>query len=273
MSSLRVAAVQIGLEQSSEDQYEHAVDKLVKKAVSGGAEFLCFPEHWTREETPDSVSHIIELMKNLARRYKVTMVTGGFFEEFSEGTYVTAPVVDPQGRILGRQKKIHLFGAEKSRARPGSDYEIFNVDHVTFGVMVCYDAAFPEVARALAVKGVDMVFVPSRILAAGIQPWHLYLSARCLENRLPIVAPNLVWPPRYLGHSTIIDLRRDPESTIVYPNPLAIGGESPAVLVSELNLESARGLRESRLRERRPETYGLVTKSLDLKEIPTEQNE
>lgn len=266
MSSLRVAAVQIGLEHSGKDQYEDVVDELVEEAVAGGAEFLCFPEHWPREETRDSVSNIIELMKALASRYGVTMITGGFFEELPEGTYVTAPVVDPHGHILGRQKKIHLFATEKSRARPGSDYEIFEANHVNFGVMICYDAAFPEVARTLALKGADIVFVPSRILAAGIRPWHLYLSTRCLENRLPVVAPNLVWPPRYLGHSIILDLGRDPESAVVYPNSLAIGGESPEVLVSEVNLESARGLRESRLKERRPETYGLITKLLDFGE-------
>ena len=260
MSSLRVAAVQIGLEQLDNHQYEDVVDELVEEAVAGGAKFLCFPEHWPREETRDSVSNIIELMKVLASRYRVTMITGGFFEELPEGTYVTAPVVDPHGQILGRQKKIHLFAAEKSRARPGSDYEIFEANHVSFGVMICYDAAFPEVARTLALKGADIVFVPSRILAAGIQPWHLYLSARCLENRLPIVAPNLVWPPRYLGHSIILDLKRDFESTVVYPNSLVIGSESPEVLFSEVDLKFARELRESRLGERRPETYGLLMK-------------
>jgi predicted amidohydrolase len=205
-------------------------------------------------------------MRELARRFGVTIITGGFFEKLPEGTYVTAPVVDPQGRILGRQKKIHLFGSERSRAKPGFDCEVFSVQHVNFGVMICYDAAFPEVARVFALKGADIVFVPSRISAVGIQPWHLYLSARCLENRLPMVAPNVVQPPRYVGHSIILDLKSEPESLVVYPN-LFVGGESPDVLLSDIDLTFARRLRISRLRERRPETYGLIAKPLEPGEL------
>ncbi|MBS7622489.1 carbon-nitrogen hydrolase family protein [Candidatus Bathyarchaeota archaeon] len=271
MNQLRVAAVQVGPGLSGKDQHEDAVKCLVERAVAAGAEFLCFPEHWPTEETRDSVPGIIELMRELARRYEVTIIPGGFFEELPEGTYVTAPVVDPQGRILGRQKKIHLFGGERSRAKPGLDCEIFSIEHANFGVMICYDAAFPEVARVLALKGADIVFAPSRITAAGVQPWHLYLSARCLENRLPIIAPNVVQHPRYVGHSIILGLKSEPESLVVYPD-LLVGGETPDVLISDIDIESARRLRISRLRERRPEAYGLITKPLGLEELARERN-
>ncbi|MEM3004444.1 MAG: carbon-nitrogen hydrolase family protein [Candidatus Bathyarchaeia archaeon] len=269
MNQLKVAAVQIGPGQSGEDQLEDAVKGLVERAAAAGADFLCFPEHWPREETENSVPKIIELMRELARRYGVTIIPGGFFEELQNGTYVTAPVVDPQGRILGRQKKIHLFGFEKSKAKPGFDIEVFSVQHVNFGVMICYDAAFPEVARVLALKGAEIVFVPSRISAAGIQPWHLYLSARCLENRLPMVAPNVVQPPRYVGYSIILDLKIEPESSVIYPDSL-VGGESPDVFVSDVDLQSARKLRISRLRERRPETYRLIAEPSGLGELTRE---
>jgi len=259
VNPLKVAAIQTGPKLPIGKLLEDSVEQLVSQAVGGGAEFLCFPEHWLGEETPDSISNMIELMKNLASRFGVTIITGGFYEELPDGTYVTAHVVDPQGRLVGRQKKIHLFGDEKAKAKPGSSYMIFDVQNVKFGVMICYDAVFPEVARVFALQGAEVVFVPSRILVAGTHPWHLYLLTRCLENRLPLVASNLVWPPRYLGRSIVLDLRQDAESKVVYPNVLKIGGESFEATVAEVDLEIAKIHRALRLSERRPSVYSLLS--------------
>lgn len=248
---MKVAAIQIGPEHASKEMLE----TLVATSVDGGARLLCFPEHWIGNETERGVSTVIELMKNLARNFRVTIIAGGFYLDFQEGPYVAAPVIDFRGEVIGVQRKIHLFGEEKKIAKPGSDTTIFNIDGVKLGVIVCYDLAFPEVARALALKGVDLVFVPSRILSHGVKPWHLYLSTRCLENRLPMVSANIVWPPQYVGRSIILGLEEHIDSSIVYPKIIAIGGQSSEAIVAEIDLETARRLRESRLSERRPEVY------------------
>ncbi|MEM2106640.1 MAG: carbon-nitrogen hydrolase family protein [Candidatus Bathyarchaeia archaeon] len=248
---MKVAAIQIGPEHASKEMLE----TLVATSVDGGARLLCFPEHWIGNETERGVSTVIELMKNLARDFRVTIIAGGFYLDFQEGPYVAAPVIDLQGKVIGVQRKIHLFGEEKKIAKPGSDITIFNIDGVRLGVIICYDLAFPEVARALALKGVDLVFVPSRILSHGVKPWHLYLSTRCLENRLPMVSANIVWPPQYIGQSIILGLEEHIDSSIVYPKIIGIGGQSSEAIVAEIDLETARRLRESRLSERRPEVY------------------
>ena len=258
MKELKVAAIQIGLTPSSEKTLEKTVEKLVSEAARKGARILCFPEHWLEEENPNSVLNAMERMKELALKFNVTIIAGGFYEDLEDGTYVTAPVIDPQGRLVGRQKKVHLFGSERTRAKPGLEYVLFDIDQARFGVMVCYDTVFPEVARTFALKGAEVVFVPSRILNAGTEPWHLYLSTRCLENRLPLVASNTVSSRRYSGRSVILVPKQDSDSKIVYSKALATGGESQEVLVANLDLETARNLRESRLAERRPSTYRLL---------------
>jgi omega-amidase len=232
---------------------------LVRRAADCEAEIVCFPEHWLGVETSERVSDLIEYVRDLARRFNITIIAGGLIEHLSDGIFVTAPVVDQCGRLVGRQKKIHLFGGEKAKATPGSEYQIFESDKVKFGVMVCYDAVFPETARIFALKGAEMLFVPSRILKTGIQPWHLYLTTRCLENRLPIVAANVVYPPRYLGHSIILDVKEDAKTGVVHPTALSTGGESFEAILSEVNIQTSRELREARLKERRPSTYGLLS--------------
>lgn len=212
------------------------------------------------EETPNRVSNLIELMRDLARKFSTTIIAGGFFERLTDGIFVTAPIVDHHGRLMGRQRKVHLFGYEKSIAKPGSEYPIFESGNVKFGVIVCHDAVFPEVARIFALEGAEILFAPSRIMKAGIQPWHLYLTTRCLENRLPIVAANVLYPPRFLGHSIILDLSEDAKTGVVYPNVLSIGGESSGAIMGEVNIHAARRLRDARLKERKPSTYELLSK-------------
>lgn len=234
------------------------IEELIDNAASNGAKIVCFPEHYLSEETEEYVLNILELMKKQARKHNITIIVGGFFERLSDGIYVTAPVINPQGQLTGRQKKIHLFGKEKDRAKPGSDYRIFNVGDVKFGIIICYDLVFPEVARILALNGADMIFVPSRIIKTGIEPWHLYLSARCLENRVPFIGVNLFYPPKYLGHSRIFDLQHDNESDITITKEVAVGGESWEVLIADLNLKAAIELRKKRINERRPHTYNIL---------------
>jgi omega-amidase len=244
----------------NESVFYGIIEELTDKAVSNGAKFLCFPEHYLSQETEDSVLNILELMKKQARKHNITIIAGGFYERLSDEFFVTAPVVNPQGQLIGRQEKIHLFGKEKDRAKPGSDYRIFNVGDVKFGVIICYDLVFPEVARILALKGADMVFVPSKIFETGIEPWHLYLSMRCLENRVPIIGANLIWPPKYLGRSKIFDLQYDNQSDITITKAVGVGGESQEVLIADVNLKAAAELREKRIRERRPNTYRFLLK-------------
>ncbi len=199
-------------------------------------------------------------MKKQARKHNITIIAGGFYERLSNGIYVTAPVINPEGQLIGRQEKIHLFSKEKYKAKPGSDYRIFSVGDVKFGIIICYDLVFPEVARILALNGADMVFVPSKIIETGIEPWHLYLSARCLENRVPLINSNLILPPKYLGHSKIFDLQYDNQSDITTTKIVAVGGEFQEVLIADVNLKSAAELREKRFRERRPNTYRFLSK-------------
>src|SRR2546430_6882479 len=85
------------------------------------------------------------------------------------------------------------------------------------GILVCYDVDFPEPSRIYAVNGVELILCPSRIVKPGITPWQQYVTVRCLENRMPIVAPNVYAPPWFDGHSMIISLRENHTTKISHP--------------------------------------------------------
>src|SRR5437899_6078302 len=65
----------------------------------------------------------------------------------------------------------------------------------------------------------------SRIVKYGIEPWHQYVTVRSLENRIPIVAPNVYSPPWFPGASVIVDLHEDPKTKISYSRASTLRSE------------------------------------------------
>lgn len=72
---------------------------------------------------------------------------------------------------------------------------------------------FADVAKSLAKKGAEVLFSPSRIVRRGLQPWHLYVQTRALENRIPILAANIE-NRRFGGKSIVVDLYEKDEIMI-----------------------------------------------------------
>jgi len=229
------------------------VTRLIALAAKKEPKIICLAEHWLpgrRAELSDALPGV----QKLAREFGIWIVAGADFTRREGRTFIESVVFDPAGDEVGRQLKTHLFGLEKKVAKPGSEFRIFDLgDGHRFGITICHDLVYPEVARMFALRGADLIFAPAMIGQDGIGPWHLYLQARSLENRIPIVSPNVLMPPRFRGGSRILTLTS--KGPIVYTSFVARGGTSEGVFQAEIDLESAKTYRLARLRDRRPEIY------------------
>ena len=77
--------------------------------------------------------------------------------EEDDGKYFNTAIVIQNGRLLGKYRKVHLF---EPNFQPGTEYPVFTVDGVTFGINICYDARFPEGAAELKRQGAQVIFYP-----------------------------------------------------------------------------------------------------------------
>ncbi len=250
----RVAAAQISLRKESLETAIKDAKNLIHEAAKSGAQIICLPEHWLLEywkEANDATDKIVDA----AKAEHVFVITGANYIRSGSNVRIRSTLIDPDGKILGWQDKIHLFRDEGTVAVPGEKYETFQTPLGKVGITVCYDNVFPEAARTLALRGADMLFVPSRIISEGLDPWLLYLRTRALENRIPVVAPNVFDPPRYLGGSVIIDMEESDASPVVLPKVVASAGAGETVIVADIDIERARRLRSKRLSERKPSAY------------------
>ncbi|MEM3587984.1 MAG: carbon-nitrogen hydrolase family protein, partial [Candidatus Jordarchaeaceae archaeon] len=231
--------------------------KLAREAVDKEVDVICFPEKWNikngdpLKDSEDADGPSIKCLERIASENGIYVVGGSIWEKEDKKYYNTSRLFDRNGNCIGLHRKIHLYKFEKTVFTPGDKLEPCKTEFGRVGMTICFDLVFPEVSRILALKGADIIFNPSFISSSGIENWHIYLKARALENRIPIVSVNAVsnergelWP----GLSLIIGFKEGYES----PSKLELteGSTKEEVIIANLNLDFARKIREIRLSER-----------------------
>jgi predicted amidohydrolase len=195
---------------------------------------------------------LTDMLAERARKYRCYVITslherdGGLF-------YNTAVLIDRDGRIAGKYRKVHLATSEADAGlTPGSEYPVFTTDFGRIGILVCWDNWFSEPARILRLKGAEMLFLP--LAGDGSDAhWQAAARARAMDNGL-----------YFVSSGTVSDA-----SCIITPNGevLAEARGNFAYVVQDLDLNAewrqrylsvASGMGEGKslyIVERRPDTY------------------
>ncbi|WP_241649671.1 deaminated glutathione amidase [Rosenbergiella collisarenosi] len=146
-----------------------------------------------------------------------------------------------QGEIVLTYDKIHLYDAfavrESDKVMAGEALPpLLQVDDFSVGVMTCYDLRFPEMARALALQGAELLLLPAAWLKGPNKEmhWELLTRARALENTCYLVASGECGP-KNCGHSLVVD----PLGLII-----AQAGERPQLIVTEIDRAHLLAVRE-----------------------------
>ncbi|MBP5749515.1 MAG: carbon-nitrogen hydrolase family protein [Firmicutes bacterium] len=204
----------------------------------------------------------------LAKRYGAAIVYGFSERDPDDASilYNAAAILGKDGSLQGTYRKVHPFDTEKKWCTAGSEYPLFEADFGKFGVMICWDTAFPEVARTYALKGAELLVVCTNweIAQTGDLPmdtaadWDLVTRARAFDNTLHLVSANRVGNDRglgFFGHSNIVD----PVGNVIE----ALNDPVEGVIFASLDLgitEIRRRDYYTNLADRRPDTYGELVK-------------
>jgi predicted amidohydrolase len=160
----------------------------------------------------------------------------------------TSCVFGPDGALLARYRKIHLFDVEmpgqvevrESATRaPGTDVVVAATPLGTLGLSVCYDLRFPELYRRLVQHGAELLLVPSAFtFPTGAAHWEVLLRARAIENQCWVLAANQTGRSPHgfadYGNSMVVD----PWGVVV-----ARAGDGERVVVAEIDRERLRRIR------------------------------
>jgi predicted amidohydrolase len=269
---MRVSIVQLDAGTDVTANIERAVD-LAHQAAAGGAELVALPEYlqyrgddagFRASARPIPGPHS-EPFAEIARRRGCWLLVGSTAETSPDPDrpYNTSILLGPDGAIAARYRKIHLFDVavddgpldtESARVTAGEAVVTAELgDGAILGLTVCYDLRFPELYRALALRGATILAIPSAFTErTGRDHWEVLLRARAIENGAWVIAPAQIGGPPGMpayGHAMVVD----PWGTVV-----AQASDRVGVVSAEIDLDRVRAVRRQipSLANRRPDTYG-----------------
>jgi predicted amidohydrolase len=208
---MRAAAVQLS-STPDRDRNLEAADRLTREAAAAGAELVLLPEKWACLGTPEQTAAGAEAIDgpaltwaaHIARELQIDLVAGSIAEKVpgrDKGSN-TSVHFGPDGAPRAEYRKIHMFDVEvggqtyreSEHEQAGEEIVVSQTaDGVPVGLTVCYDLRFPELYRALAVRGARVLVVPAAFtLTTTREHWEVLLRARAIEDQAFVVAANQV---------------------------------------------------------------------------------
>lgn len=280
----KLAAVAANFTRDLEQNYA-LIDSLAREARDAGVDFMVLPEaaiggylsslgnHGdTVKTTTRSLPPAIRIDgPEIARVQQIVgdlVVAIGFCELDADGEtrYNAAAVLDGS-RVYGTYRKVHQPLGEGMSYSAGSDYDVFDTPVGRVGLQICYDKAFPEAARIMALKGAQIIASLSAWPAArtataeNLQDdrwtyrFNLFDAARALDNQVFWIASNqsgTFGSLRYVGNAKVVD----PGGNVLATTLLGSG-----MAIADVDVDGTfRAMRAGmfHLRDRRPDVYGPV---------------
>ncbi len=212
MSSFNIAVVQPH-SNAPPDDYKNvdAAVRWIGRAAGEGADFVCFPESypgpWRMPAGYDPSARIAEA----AHKHAVHVVFGTMepIDNVKRTAYNLTCMAYPDGRVPVRYRRTHPNGPWIYSSRtggsgvwefewvPGDDFPVFETIHGKVGLGMCSEVYMPEVSRALALRGAEIIFLPAGLSGGGNlwETWHTLLRARAIENLALVVSTRNIFDP------------------------------------------------------------------------------
>jgi predicted amidohydrolase len=174
--------------------------------------------------------------------------------------YNSAVLVGPDGELVDSYNKIHLRGEERMAFREGFRIPVMETEIGTMGLMLGWDLAFPEVARALALEGAELLCVMANWEAEHIDEWRTYVRSRAYENAIYVAAANRVGEDVTLtfgGESMTVGPRGQLYASLTDEVDPETGQPLEGYCVARIDLDEVRRYREEfqTLQTRQPTVY------------------
>lgn len=262
----KIAIAQIASSMDKQANLDTAL-RLIEEAKSQDAEAIAFPE-FLMAFSPASQSAaelagiaestegpFVAALRAVAKEQNIATIAPIYeIAPVHHRVYDSVVWIDANGAVSSVYRKLHLYDAfgfkESDKFHPGDDVApVLEFGASRFGLMICYDLRFPEMARMLALAGATVLLAPSGWVQGDlkVEHWQTMIKARALENGCYVIAPNQVGNI-YTGHSMAVD---------PLGRTLADLGEDEILDVVELDIELVNEVREKLplLKNRRPAIY------------------
>ena len=264
---MKIALAQMSMAQDMEQNYIKTL-ALIKEAAGKGAELIMFPEvqlspFFPQYEGRDASPYLISLehpyvkgVQNACREQRI-FASPNFYVEENGKRYDMSLLIDDEGRIVGRHKMVHIAQCEKFYEQdyytPSEEgFQVFDTRLGKIGVVVCFDRHYPESVRTEALRGAELILIPTantKDEPAQLFRWEIAIQA--FQSCVNIAMCNRVGPEDemdFSGESIVTDFNG---------NTLALAGDMEELLLCQVDMAGATAtrLRKPYTALRRTELY------------------
>ncbi|MFT5526650.1 MAG: putative amidohydrolase, partial [Pirellulaceae bacterium] len=216
-TNVKIAGVQMDVQLGEIAANLEQMQTLLKETATAGARVTIFPECALTGYCFRSLADAMEFGESIPGpsvqamadtcRELDTFAVFGMLEKVGEQLYNVAVLMGPQG-LIGCYRKVHLpyLGVDRFTTPGDRPFEVYQAGPVKIGMHICYDGAFPEAARVLALKGAELIVLPTNWPPGAEYMAQYLISARALENKVYFAAVDRIGEERgfkFIGESRI----------------------------------------------------------------------
>ncbi len=269
---LRIAGVQLESKKDKKYNLKRAL-KLLRFAASKEVRIICFPQlfntHWFPSEINPDFFHLAEgedgptltALREVARKEGLVLICP-IFEKDGEGHfYNTAFVIDADGEISGKYRKVHVpqfpLWEERSYFETGNlGFPVVETRYAKIGVLICWDNFFPEAARILGLSGAEILFSPTANAFLSHHKWKTMITSHAITNGYYAFRVNRVGGEEKQNFYGM--------SFCVSPSGELLGeesGQTEGLIIADIDLKEVANARRywPVLKDRHPEFYHPLT--------------
>ncbi|MBO7718794.1 MAG: carbon-nitrogen hydrolase family protein [Methanosphaera sp.] len=245
MKEFKIASCQMDVVDDKNRNIDHAIE-LIKTASNNDADVITLPEMFNTpydnnkfienaENEDDSIT--LDAMRKVACKEDIYLQCGSIAERDEDNIYNTAYLISPDGEIIAKHRKMHLFDidcenmkfTESDTLSAGDDITTVKTPLGRISLAICYDVRFNQMWTLMNENKTDVVLLPGAFnKTTGPLHWETLLRARAIDNQFFVVAtsPSQIENPYYVawGHSMIVDpwgnilANADSKERIIYSN-------------------------------------------------------
>lgn len=264
---MKIALCQMRMSEDAERNCQKALEQIAQ-AAKEGAQLIVFPEvqlspFFPQYEGRDASGYVIAWDSPVIRRFceacreSNIYASPNFYVEKDGRRYDMSLLIDDAGTLLGEQKMVHIAQAacfyEQDYYTPSEEgFKVFDTPIGRIGIVVCFDRHYPESIRTEALKGAELILVPTA--NTKDEPFELFqweIKIQAFQNSVNVAMCNRV------GLEGCMDFSGESIVADCNGNTVALAGDREELLFAEVDLPAATVTRERKpyTSLRRPELY------------------
>lgn len=262
---MKISLAQIEIESGSVEKNVEKMLSYIETASNDSNDLVIFPEMCDtgydmevilKKASEWSVGAVPALCE-AAKKHNINVVAG-VSEKIDDDVYNAVAVIDRTGAITSSYRKTHLRTAEPMLEhhflKAGNKLGLAEIDGHKVGIMTCYEIRFPEIARSLALKEIEILIIPAAWPLVRLPHWETLIPARAIENQIFVAATSRI------GNDTGLQFSGSSMIVSPYGNILSAASQIHEGLISStLDFEFIKTVR-SQIKvhqDRRTELYSL----------------